>query len=252
MRAVLYFIASCVTNVLPAQNNPGFVGKRHAVGVFVQTAPFQKNNRYTTFHLRAEQTLSRTLTIEASAGFFSHNFKPTLEDYKLAFKKDNGTPYPTIYNVVNIEGDLSMKGKHFQLGLVKYIRKYGSVAPYGKRISLGCFYNNALLSEDNMNFHLYQNFNNQDENIYFKTEKMQYKPKNIIGLYLELGEKRIFKSTFFFQYSLQCSVPIALDYYVPEYSYYYNHQDYLEYSMRKIITRNNLFTAYIGVGFLLK
>ena len=97
MRALFCFLTLVVAPCLMAQNNPGFIGKRHTVGFFAQTAPFHRENRYNTFHLRAEQTLSRTLTIQASAGFFSHSYKPMIEDYKLSFKKDNGTLYPTIY-----------------------------------------------------------------------------------------------------------------------------------------------------------
>ncbi len=252
MRALFSFLTLLVAPCLLAQNNPGFLGKRHALGFFAQTAPFHRENRYNVYHLRAEQTLSRTLTIQASAGFFSHTYNPLIEDYKLTFKKDNGAFYPTLFNVVDIDGKVTIKGKHFQVGLVKYIRKYGSVAPYGKFISLGCFYNSALLSEDNLIYQLKDNSSNRNENISYTTGKSEYKPKHLLGMYAEIGEKRVFKSAFFFQYSLQCNLPLALDYYAPEYSYYYNHQDYLEYTMRKIIIRNNVFTAYLGIGFLLK
>ena len=239
-----------------AQSNPGYLGKHHSIGAFVQCTPFFKEKRYLTPTFKIEQTINTHLSFEGSFGFFSKTFTPDLLGDELTFQRDVGSFYYQAFNVDRIAGTAKFKGFHNQLGAVLYLRKFGAMAPYGKRFSIGYFLNSATVIEDNLTYYCSSpNIGaNTIEALTVQPQNGTYMSKKISGIYLEIGEKRVSSKNMYLQYSLQLTIPLSYNYSdKPTDSYAFeNNQDYVEVKMRQSIIRNNLLSAFIGLGFLIK
>jgi hypothetical protein len=251
--SILMFFIAFEAN---AQSNPGYLGKHHSIGAFVQCTPFFKEKRYLTPTFKIEQTIHRHLSIEGSFGFFSKTFTPDLLGDGLIFQRDVGSTYNQAYHVDRITGTAKFKGFQNQLAAVFYLRKFGAMAPYGKRFSAGYFLNSSTIIEDNLTYYCSapNPGANTTEALTVKPQNGNYKSKNISGIYLEIGEKRVSSKNMYLQYSLQLTIPLSYNYAdKPTDSYSFeNNQDYVEVKMRQSIIRNNLLSAFLGIGFLLK
>jgi hypothetical protein len=255
MRFKIAFCLIILTIGTNGQSNPGFLGMKHTVGAHIQFTPFFKGKNYLTGHIRAEQTLKRNLALEASIGLFSNTFNPKLGDDNMIFSEpNNNQSWQNQFYANNLIGTVKFKGTHIQLGTVFYLKKFGSMAPYGKRFSVGLFYNSAKIMEENIGYELLLQRNSGYETFYYVPVPKPYDARSIIGTYAEVGEKRILNKNLFFQYSLQFNVPLVFNYTYNDLAFqdYYNNQDFLEHKMKQVVVRNNLLSAYLGIGLLLK
>jgi hypothetical protein len=261
MRKLFLLLSFCFLNQFGfGQANPGYLGKRHALGANIQLTPFFKSNRFLTFDVKAEQTLRRHLSLEASIGFFSHTFSPN--DYlgsekrekSLYFKNPGIGTYYGEYKVNDIIGDAKFRGLNLRLGLVRYSPKHGSMAPYGKRSSFGLYLTDSKIIEDKLIYNLRDEISSNNESVQYTINNGPgYPSKKIGGFYVEIGEKRILKDQFYLQYLFQLNVPLSFTYSKNTNDpYYANYQDYLENIMKNSILLNNLLCFHLGGGIILK
>jgi len=257
----LLFLSLCFIKIHGfSQSNPGYLGNRHAIGVHIQATPFFKNKRFLSFDVKAEQTLRRHLSLEASLGYFSHKFSPNNDlvnekraNYLYFMSGENATSNK-VYKVKSILGDAKFRGLNMRFGLVKYSRNYGSMAPYGKRVSLGIFFTDSKIIDDHLIYNLgVENSSNHESIQYTISNGPSYSSKKIGGLYAEIGEKRILKNRFYLQYLFQVNVPLSFTYAKKtDYPYFYNYQDYLENMMKNSILLTNILCFHLGGGIILK